>query len=82
MGHSEAIHARRYLVEQTAEQLERGMALQKALDEGRAVPAEPDHASPVTTAASQKAPAEQALPEGITPELLEIARQLLAIKGG
>ncbi len=82
MGHSEAIHARRYLVEQTAEQLERGMALQKALDEGRAVPAEPDHASPVTTAAPQKAPAEQALPEGITPELLEIARQLLAIKGG
>jgi hypothetical protein len=58
------------------------MALQKALDEGRAVPAEPDHASPVTTAAFQKAPAEQALPEGITPELLEIARQLLAIKGG
>jgi hypothetical protein len=35
MGHSEVIHARRYLVEQTAQQIERGIALQKALDEGQ-----------------------------------------------
>ena len=97
MGHSEAIHARRYLVEQTAEQLERGMALQKALDEGRSGQEErgliaavnPDQAplapAPEATPASAPAPAPATtlvgLPEGITPELLEIARQLLALKG-
>ncbi|MCP9917719.1 hypothetical protein [Cyanobium sp. ATX 6F1] len=34
MGHSEAIHAKRYLAELTAEQMEQGMVRQKALDEG------------------------------------------------
>lgn len=35
MGHSEAIHAERYLSEMTAIQKERGMARQKAHDEGK-----------------------------------------------
>jgi hypothetical protein len=93
MGHSEAIHARRYLVEQTASQLERGMALQKALDEGRSgleqrgpkAAVSPDQAllapAPEATPASAPATTPVGLPEGITPELLEIARQLLALKG-
>lgn len=65
MGHSEAIHARRYLVEQTAQQVERGMVLQKALDEGR-----PQERPMVVSA----------LPEGVTPELIALARQLIELK--
>jgi integrase len=85
MGHSEVIHARRYLVEQTAQQIERGMALQKALDEGqRPAPAIapaaplPAAAIPLPELASPAAPAA-GLPEEVTPELLNLARQLMAL---
>ena len=85
MGHSEVIHARRYLVEQTAQQIERGMALQKALDEGqRPAPAIapaaplPAAAIPLPELASPAAPAA-GLSEEVTPELLNLARQLMAL---
>jgi hypothetical protein len=85
MGHSEVIHARRYLVEQTAQQIERGMALQKALDEGQCpapavAPAAPLPAAaiPLPEVASPAAPAA-GLPEEVTPELLNLARQLMAL---
>jgi integrase len=85
MGHSEVIHARRYLVEQTAQQIERGMALQKALDEGQrpALPVAPAAplpavAIPLPELASPAAPAA-GLPEEVTPELLNLARQLMAL---
>ena len=78
-------------MEQNAEQLERGMALQKALDEGRSGQeergpmAEGSPALMPPSAPAEAAPEPPAvpagLPEGITPELLEIARQLLALKG-
>lgn len=85
MGHSEVIHARRYLVEQTAQQIERGMALQKALDEGqRPAAADPTGmvppASPTPQLQVVSPPAPSAaLQEGLTPELLELARQLMAL---
>jgi hypothetical protein len=85
MGHSEVIHARRYLVEQTAQQIERGMALQKALDEGQrpALPVAPAAplpavAIPMPELASPAAPAA-GLTEEVTPELLNLARQLMAL---
>lgn len=85
MGHSEVIHARRYLVEQTAQQIERGMALQKALDEGqRSSPAPAPGVGqllgsgpPLDPVATAFSAAE--LPEDVTPELLVLARQLMAL---
>ena len=88
MGHSETIHARRYLVEQTALQIERGMALQKALDEGQVQPQGPERlmvenlAPPAPAAATAvDASASATLPADVTPELLQLARQLMALSG-
>lgn len=80
MGHSEAVHTRRYLVEEQALHRLEGLIFLLALDEGR------DHiprrrgaqcVAPVTPAASAAAPA-LALPEWVTPELIEMARKLKA----
>ena len=80
MGHSEVIHARRYLVEQTAQQIERGMALQKALDEGQIHPSGPERALVEAMAPQRQRRAPSAdLPQDITPELLDLARQLKAL---
>lgn len=88
MGHSETIHARRYLVEQTALQIERGMALQKALDEGQVQPQGPERlmvenlAPPAPAAApAVDASAAATLQADVTPELLQLARQLMALSG-
>ncbi len=72
MGHSEAVHARRYLVEEQARHRLEGMNRLLALDEGR------DHVpTPRWKAAPRVKPAmTPALPEGLTPELIEIARKL------
>lgn len=74
MGHSEAVHARRYLVEEQARHRLEGMNRLLALDEGR------EH---VTAPRRQQTPqvnpaAQQSLPEGLTPELIEMARKLKA----
>lgn len=85
MGHSEVIHARRYLVEQTAQQIERGMALQKALDEGqRSSPAPAPGVGQLLGSGPPLDPVATAfpaaeLPEDVTPELLVLARQLMAL---
>ncbi|MFM7086490.1 MAG: hypothetical protein ACKOXO_05805 [Cyanobium sp.] len=88
IGHSETIHARRYRVEQTALQIERGMALQKALDEGPVQPQGPERLMvephrPTPPAPSPAAADDRAatLPPDITPELLQLARQLMALSG-
>lgn len=70
MGHSEAVHARRYLAEEQASHKLGNMLRLRALDEGGASPAPPGR------------PAKPALdadvPEGVDPELLELARKLRA----
>jgi hypothetical protein len=80
MGHSEAVHTRRYLVEEQAMHRLEGMNRLLALDEGRDhVPVArrraPQRVKPQISAASVPAPA---LPDGVTPELIEIARKLKA----
>ncbi len=67
MGHSEAVHASRYLAEEQAEHKLAHLLQRRALDEGR---------PPVD--ASQKLVIREVarLPEGVTPELIELARKL------
>jgi hypothetical protein len=83
MGHSEAVHTRRYLVEEQALHRLEGMNRLLALDEGREHVA-PPRRRPVRRAASSPAqpspPAASTpvLPAGITPELIEMARKLKA----
>ena len=66
MGHSEAVHARRYLVEERAEHRRQGLLQLVAQDEGR------------TSATASASPTAA---EGISPEILALARQLAALKG-
>jgi len=66
MGHSEAVHARRYLVEERAEHRRQGLLQLVAHDEGR-------------TSTSPSASASGT--EAISPEILALARQLAALKG-
>lgn len=80
MGHSEAVHTRRYLVEEQALHRLEGMNRLLALDEGREHVAAPRRRSlrrtaPVPSALPTPPPA---LPDGITPELIEMARKLKA----
>ncbi len=80
MGHSEAVHTRRYLVEEQAMHRLEGMNRLLALDEGRdhlPVPSRrvAHRVTPSTPAAPAPAPA---LPDGVTPELIEMARKLKA----
>lgn len=80
MGHSEAVHTRRYLVEEQALHRLEGMNRLLALDEGREHVA-PPRRRPARRAASPSSPPPSpapALPEGITPELIEMARKLKA----
>lgn len=84
MGHSEAVHTRRYLVEEQALHRLEGMNRLLALDEGR------EHvATPRRRSLRRLAPAQStvptpppALPAGITPELIEMARKLRAARLG
>jgi hypothetical protein len=66
MGHSEAVHARRYLVEERAEHRRQGLLQLVAHDEGRT------NASASATASGT---------EAISPEIIALARQLAALKG-
>jgi hypothetical protein len=80
MGHSEAVHTRRYLVEEQAMHRLEGMNRLLALDEGRdhlPVPSRrvAHRVTPSPPAAPAPAPA---LPDGVTPELIEMARKLKA----
>jgi hypothetical protein len=67
MGHSEAVHASRYLVEEQAEHKLAHLSQRRALDEGR--PASRFEVVPVIREVTR-------LPEGVTPELIELARKL------
>jgi hypothetical protein len=67
MGHSEAVHANRYLAEEQAEHKLANLLQRRALDEGRTLAAVPS--PPVLREVTR-------LPEGITPELIELARKL------
>ncbi len=80
MGHSEAVHTRRYLVEEQALHRLEGMNRLLALDEGREHVAVPRRRSLKRLAPAQSAvpTPHPALPAGITPELIELARKLKA----
>ncbi len=65
MGHSEAVHASRYLVEEQAGHKLAHLLQRRALDEGR--PASGVEVTPVIREVTR-------LPEGVTPELIELAR--------
>lgn len=73
MGHSEAVHASRYLVEERAEHKLAHLLRQRDLDEGRN-PEARDAGAPVTSAAG----VTPALPAGVTRELIALARKLQA----
>jgi hypothetical protein len=73
MGHSEVVHASRYLIEERAEHKLAHLLRQRDLDEGRNLE---QKATP--TAANPAATAAPALPAGLTPELIELARKLQA----
>lgn len=73
MGHSEAVHASRYLVEERAEHKLAHLLRQRDLDEGRN-PERRDAGAPATAAAR----VTPALPAGVTPELIALARKLQA----
>jgi hypothetical protein len=80
MGHSEAVHTRRYLVEEQALHRLEGMNRLLALDEGREHVA-PARRHPVRRAAvpsPQPTPPPTVLPDDLTPELIEMARKLKA----
>lgn len=77
MGHSEAVHEARYLVEERAMHRLEGMKRQLALDEGRVhtpQPLRPNRISRPSLAAAS----EPRLPPDITPDLVELARKLKA----
>jgi hypothetical protein len=82
MGHSEAVHTRRYLVEEQALHRLEGMNRLLALDEGGVhIPTPRRRGAQRVTSAEPAAPAPRqapALPDGITPELIEMARKLKA----
>lgn len=67
MGHSEAVHASRYLVEEQAEHKLAHLLQRRALDEGR--PHAEASPAPVVREVTR-------LPDGVTPELIELARKL------
>ncbi|MCS5693899.1 hypothetical protein NZK33_18225 [Cyanobium sp. FGCU-6] len=73
MGHCEAVHASRYLAEEQAEHQLTHLLRRRDLDEGRL--AEPLPAKP-SAAAQPKV--VTALPQGVTPELIDLARKLRA----
>ncbi len=73
MGHSEAVHASRYLAEERAEHKLAHLLRQRDLDEGRS-DGSPGGGSPAT----QPAGAAAALPAGLTPELIALAMKLKA----
>jgi hypothetical protein len=73
MGHSEAVHASRYLIEERAEHKLAHLQRQRDLDEGRN-PEQRTAGAPAIPAAEAK----PALPAGVTPELIELARKLQA----
>ena len=73
MGHSEAVHASRYLIEERAEHKLAHLLRQRDLDEGR----NPEQRT-VGAPAIPAAEAKPALPVGVTPELIELARKLQA----
>ncbi len=75
MGHSEAVHTRRYLVEEQAMHRLEGMNRLLALDEGREHVAAPRRRSSRQIAPTPPPPV---LPDGITPELIAMARKLKA----
>lgn len=79
MGHSEAVHGSRYLVEEQAEHKLSHLLRRRALDEGVAEkghrPAPQPLRAPVDRPA---APAPTSLPPGVTPELIDLARKLRA----
>ncbi|MFM7548652.1 MAG: hypothetical protein ACKO8I_07210 [Cyanobacteriota bacterium] len=81
MGHSEAIHTRRYLVEEQALHRLEGMNRLLALDEGGVhFPTLRRRGAQRLTSAGSARPSRSAsaLPDGVTPELIEIARKLKA----
>ena len=67
MGHSEAVHANRYLAEEQAEHKLANLLSRRALDEGRSMGGA--MSAPVIREVTR-------LPEGVTPELIELARKL------
>ncbi len=81
MGHSEAVHASRYLVEERAEHKLSHLLRQRALDEGQGGVKEAGgsvlSAAQLPQARSTKG-APAALPAGVTPELIDLARKLRA----
>jgi hypothetical protein len=67
MGHSEAVHASRYLAEEQAEHKLANLLQRRARDEGRTLTTQV--VEPVIREVTR-------LPEGVTPELIELARKL------
>lgn len=78
MGHSEAVHARRYLVEERAEHRRQGLLQLVAQDEGRTTTS--TSAGNGSASASATAVASVSATEAISPEILALARQLVALK--
>lgn len=70
MGHSEAVHARRYLVEEQSAHKLANMLRLRALDEGGAAPTLPRRLDGVAVAGDPL--------DSVDPQLLELARKLLA----
>jgi hypothetical protein len=68
MGHSEAVHASRYLVEEQAAHKLAHLLRRRDLDEGVVADRPVAAAAPVREV--------QRLPEGVTPDLIELARKL------
>lgn len=70
MGHSEAVHASRYLVEEQAAHKLAHLLRRRDLDEG----VQAERSAPVAKAVDVRE--VERLPEGVTPELIELARKL------
>jgi integrase len=79
MGHSEAVHASRYLAEERAEHKLSHLLRRRALDEGQAMaPATGQTVPTPVSGLPPQAHAPAALPPGVTPDLIELARKLRA----
>jgi hypothetical protein len=74
MGHSEAVHASRYLVEERAEHKLSHLLRRRDLDEGRAA----DESAAAMPSRAPRVSQPPSLPPGVTPELIDLARKLRA----
>ena len=81
MGHSEAVHASRYLVAERAKHRLEGMNRQLALDEGRTHAPQMQRklrVAPAVVAPAVPSTLPAELPADLSPELIELARKLKA----